>query len=1089
MAMWKTIETHPFIQELKKNFSSSSALLLEKLWDSPKALIILLASHCLKKNVLILTEGERQSHLIDDLSYFSSLPLFNFPSWETLPGEKIAPSPDIIGKRFEILATLSMQKNPFIALAPLQALLQKTLSPSSLNTFILKLQKGQIFPFITLSKTLSLLGYKREALVVDKGEFAIRGGILDIFPISSAHPFRLDFFDDEIEEIRIYDPISQKSIEKTEKILIFPAKEQQLLEKKDPKELVCFTHYLGEAPLIIFDDLLALEDKWVYLKELPGAKAKSSLFFTLPEIFDRIKKFKKIYFTKDPIASFHQDLHHQTPPSSSTNLSLNVFDQILKAKRLSHPFYSPQAIFGEPSSEKINLQNIKEKSSFFQIHFLTDSKTEEKSLKEKLSSLSLDASAYHIDTGYLSSGFILGKLAVIPFTELTKRYKIHREKWRNTYHTPPSEFHHIEKGDLVVHFHNGIGKFIGIEKQKNHLGHFEEFLILEYANQSKLFVPLTQSHLITRYIGTDQKNPTLNALGTKKWQKTKISVQKSIVGYAHDLLHLQASREAQGGVKFPPDSEETLLFEAEFPFTETEDQLESISAIKKDMESDKAMDRLVCGDVGYGKTEVAMRAAFKAVVDGNKQVAILVPTTVLAMQHFETFVARMENFPLRIGVLSRFIKPKEMKKNLQETAEGTLDILIGTHRIISKDVKFKDLGLIIIDEEQRFGVRAKEHLKKLKTGVDCLTLSATPIPRTLYFSLIGARDMSVINTPPHDRLPIKTILAEKEDELIKNALIRELARNGQAYFIHNRVESIYQVKDQMTKLIPQAKIGVVHGQMNALQIDTIFHAFKTGEIHILIATTIVENGIDIPNANTILINHADAYGLADLYQLRGRVGRWNRSAYAYLLITKSRSLSEPSQKRLQALVDTSGFGGGMKLAMRDLEIRGAGDLLGVKQSGNVSTVGFHFYCKQLKKAINALKKNQIPSLFETRMDFPYDATLPSSYIFETHLRMEIYHRLGEVSSLEDVEKLFNELKDRFGPLPIQAIWLYHLTRIRVFAMNHRLSLLKFGPSSLTVEQETKKGLDKKVTFLPPIKNPEELEKQVIQLLTIGFGLS
>ena len=1086
--MWNEIETHPFIQDIKKELSVSSSLLFEQLWDSPKALITLIASKYLKKNVLILTEGERQSHLMDDLSYFSSLPLFNFPSWETLPGEKIAPSPDIIGKRFEILANLSTEKRPSITLTSLQALLQKMMPPASLNKLILTLEKGQSFSFTTLPETLSLLGYKRETIAADKGEFAIRGGILDIFPISSYHPFRLDFFDDEIEDIRIYDPISQKSIDKAKKILILPAKEQQLLEEKDPKELVCLMHYLGENPLIIFDDLLALEDKWVYLKDLPGAK--SSLFFTLAEIFEKIKKCKKIYFIKEALDSFVQGTHLQSPLSSSPKkVTFNVFDQMLEAKQLSHPFDSLHTLFGHPDSEKIELQKMKEKSAIFKIHFLTDSKTEEKTLTEKLSLLSWKKGTYQISKGYLSNGFVLGKLVMVPFTEFTKRYKIHREKWRNTYHTPPSEFHHMEKGDLVVHFHNGIGKFIGIEKQKNHLGHFEEFLILEYANQSKLFVPLTQSHLINRYIGSDQKSPTLNTLGTKKWQKAKASVQKSIVGYAHDLLHLQATREAQGGFKFPPDSKEMLLFEHEFPFTETEDQLESIAAFKKDMESKKAMDRLVCGDVGYGKTEVAMRAAFKATVDGNKQVAILVPTTVLAMQHFETFIARMENFPIKIGVLSRFIKSKEIKKTLQEAAEGTLDILIGTHRIISKDVKFKNLGLIIIDEEQRFGVRAKEHLKKLKIGVDCLTLSATPIPRTLYFSLIGARDMSVINTPPHDRLPIKTILAEKEDELIKNALTRELARNGQAYVIHNRVESIYKIKDHIVKLIPQAAIGVVHGQMEAFQIDALFHAFKAGEIDILIATTIIENGIDIPNANTILIDRADTYGLADLYQLRGRVGRWNRSAYAYLLTKKSRALSEPSQKRLQALVETSGFGGGMKLAMRDLEIRGAGDLLGVKQSGNVSTIGFHFYCKQLKRAIHALKKHKTPSLFETRMEFPYDATLPSSYIPETHLRMEIYHRLGEVSSPEEVQTLFNELKDRFGALPPQVIWLYHLTRIRVFAMQHQFSLLKFGRSSLTVERETKKGLDKKTSFLPPIKTPEELEQKVLQLLTLGFELS
>jgi transcription-repair coupling factor (superfamily II helicase) len=580
----------------------------------------------------------------------------------------------------------------------------------------------------------------------------------------------------------------------------------------------------------------------------------------------------------------------------------------------------------------------------------------------------------------------------------------------------------------------------------------------------------------------------LHTLGTKKWLNAKVQVQKAIVGYARDLLNIQASREAKGGFIYPPDSEEMFLFEAEFPFTETDDQIRAIQEIKQDMTSPKAMDRLICGDVGYGKTEVAMRAAFKAVIDGGKQVAVLVPTTVLAMQHYENFCKRMESFPVRIGVASRFVKPKEMKKTLEGVAQGSVDILIGTHRIISQDVGFKNLGLIIIDEEQRFGVRAKEHLKKAKVGVDCLTLSATPIPRTLYFSLVGARDISVINTPPHDRLPIKTILAEKENELMKNALLRELARDGQAYVIHNRVESIYRIADDIQKLLPSARLAIVHGQMAADEIDAIFHKFKQGEVDILIATTIVENGIDIPNANTILVDRADMYGMADLYQLRGRVGRWNRPAYAYFLVPKSRELHEISRKRLQALIETSGFGGGMKLAMRDLEIRGAGDLLGVQQSGNVSTIGFHFYCKLLKRAVDTLKKHVSPTFYDTRMEFQYAANLPSTYIPETNLRMEIYHRLGETASQDDVEELFKELEDRFGKLPEPTIWLKHLSRIRVFASQHQFTLLKFDATSLTVQRQVGKETIDRKTFLPPFETPQQLEEKVLQMLTFGFEL-
>jgi transcription-repair coupling factor (superfamily II helicase) len=530
-----------------------------------------------------------------------------------------------------------------------------------------------------------------------------------------------------------------------------------------------------------------------------------------------------------------------------------------------------------------------------------------------------------------------------------------------------------------------------------------------------------------------------------------------------------------------------LQFERDFPYTETQDQILAIDAIKEDMTSEKAMDRLICGDVGYGKTEVAMRAAFKAVADGQRQVAVLVPTTVLAVQHFENFSQRMNGFPIRLGVVSRFHTAKEVRETLEKAKTGAIDILIGTHRLLSEDVHFKNLGLIIIDEEQRFGVKAKEHLKKFKTNSDCLTLSATPIPRTLYMSLVHARDMSVINTPPQDRLPIKTIIAETDFEVIQNALLREFARGGQAYYIHNRVESIYTRAEQIHKLVPNAKIGIVHGQMDPDAVDEVFHKFRQGELDLLFATTIIENGIDISNANTILIDRADTYGLADLYQLRGRVGRWNRAAYAYFLIPKNARLPEPARKRLSALVEAGGYGGGMKIAMRDLEIRGAGDILGIQQSGQVSAVGFHLYCKMLKRAIDALKK-QVPISFnETKMEFNFDARLPEDYINAVSLRMEIYHRLGDAATHKELDDLLAELTDRFGTPPPPVIWLYHLSRIRTFAAANHFSLLKFSNLSFLAEQQLGKQLNKQTILLPKkVQTPKELEIYVIQELKKYF---
>jgi transcription-repair coupling factor (superfamily II helicase) len=938
------------------------------------------------------------------------------------------------------------------------------------------------------------LGYERKSVAIDKGEFAIRGGIVDIFPLSSFNPYRIDFFDEEIDQIRTYDPISQKSIDKVDEVFIPPAAEHTLL--REEKNLSTLFDYLGKETIVIFDDLLAIEDRYVALKDLQGAQAP--YFLTFSAMFNAAETLQHVYFTKHSLESMGnpegkklgRDFYSGKKPLQE--VKFEIFDQHLIAKRTRHPFQTIKDYFWEAVPEEKRLEAILRKSSKLSITFVAASEAEENALKEKINQTLLPLPKdREFQRGYLSSGFVLFDYhyVLLPFTELTKRYKVSRQKWRNTYHTPASEFHALEKGDLVVHFHNGIGKFLGVEKQKNHRGDEEEFLLIEYANSGKLYVPLSQSHLISRYIGTSEEVPTLNILGTKKWQQAKANAQKAIIGYAKDLLQLQAMREAKGGYTYPTDTDDMFLFEEEFPFVETDDQLQAIGAIKKDMSSNKAMDRLVCGDVGYGKTEVAMRAAFKAAYEGKKQVAVLVPTTVLAMQHYESFKERLADFPLTVGVASRFVKPKEVKQTLEGVSRGTVDILIGTHRIISKDVQFKDLGLIIIDEEQRFGVRAKEHLKKAKIGVDCLTLSATPIPRTLYFSLIGARDMSVINTPPQDRLPIKTILAERDPELIKNALMRELARDGQAYFIHNRVETIHKVANELRTLLPHARIVVGHGQMPPDEIDAIFHQFKQGEADILVATTIVENGVDIPNANTILIDRADAFGMADLYQLRGRVGRWNRPAYAYFLVPKNRSLPEISRKRLSALIETSGFGGGMKLAMRDLEIRGAGDMLGVHQSGNVSAIGFHFYCKLLKRTIDTMKKELSPSFFDTRLEFSYDANLPPSYIEETSLRMEIYHRLGETTSNEEIETLFEELIDRFGPLPKQAKWLYHLNRIRVFASHHKFVLLKFEKITLHAKRQLGKKLIEKKIFLPLVEDPEEFEFTAIGFLRRDFDIS
>lgn len=1074
--------TSPQLVHFFEASKTESSLTVEGLWDGPKAALVALLRKSTKKTILIISSDRNENRMADNLDYFGINHFLEFPAWETLPGEEIPPSPDIVGRRFEILFHLMQSKEPNVVLCPLQACLQKLPSPKTLKPNCNLWKVGEEIPFDALEEFLNALGYRRETVVADKGHYALRSGILDIFPLSAPEPVRVEFFGDEIASIRTFDPIGQKSIEKVKQIFICPASEPRLLAEE--KQLASLFDYLGPQTIVIFDDILSLEDRYV------SFKTKSPFFSTIEELFQETKNLQKLYWTKEQLEELSEvtlkkrvgrDFYSGKSPLQP--IEFEAFQTKIQSKRWNSPFYLISEFFSASSREEI-LQGIYRLAKTpLQLHFLTATESEEQTLKAMLTEPLPEKTTF--ERAYLSSGFALPdcQLAILPMTELTQRFRIRRQKWRGTYHTPAAEFHELKPGDLVVHFHNGIGKYLGIEKQKNHLGIESEFLAIEYSGSSKLYVPIASSYLVSRYIGAKEEIPTLSQLGTQRWQKARQQAQTAIIGYAEEMLRFNAERELHGGFIYPADSDMVVNFETDFPFVETDDQMSAITASKQDMQSAKAMDRLICGDVGYGKTEVAMRAAFKAVVDGKKQVAVLVPTTVLAMQHYETFCERMANYPINIGVVSRFLPPKTVRENIEKAKSGALDILIGTHRIISSDVTFKDLGLIIIDEEQRFGVRAKEHLKKLKTGVDCLTLSATPIPRTLYLSLIGARDVSVINTPPQDRLPIKSLIVERDPSLIQNALLRELSRDGQAFFIHNRVESIDLVAEELQKLVPEARIVVGHGQMTADELDHVYHQFKSGEADILVSTTIVENGIDIPNANTILIDRSDTFGLADLYQLRGRVGRWNRPAYAYFLVPARRELQEIASKRLNALVESSGYGGGMKIAMRDLEIRGAGDVLGEKQSGQITSIGFHLYCKLLKRTIDAMRKKTAPSFIETKMEFAFDARLPEDYIGEESLRMELYHRLGEASSDEETNELLLEMKDRFGPPPLPVIWLYHLTRLRIFAAQRGITLLKFEKFTFRAEKQKGKEVEKQTFTMPKTTDPAEFEAAVKSLLT------
>lgn len=1093
---WDEITSSEQLQKYTDAVTEGKSVAVAGLWNSTKALTAAVASHATNKHILILTGGSLEEvRLFNDFSPFTHRKVVDFPSWETLPSENLAPSPDVVGDRYKTLREITEAKEPLLIMTNLQACLQKVIPPERFRKLYKKLTVGETHPFAQFLQELRNLGYTKTSIAGDKGEYAVRGGIVDLFPVSSPDPYRIEFWDDEVESIRIYDPISQKSIRKEQSVDIPPGNELEF--SREGNELSTILEYLGNNTLIIFDDLLALEDRYANLVSICGEPTPQ--FGSLNQFLDLAAPLQKIFWSEQPL----EDLgdvkvlekisgSFYSPSTPLYEIEFSIFARTFHAHRWNSPFETIGELLFPDDEDPSHysgmdvlsaLGHLNSKTTI--LHILCANELEESQLQKRLEDAQIilpEHTSFH--RGYLSGGFYLrdGHIVVLPVTEITHRYKIRRQKQRSTYQSTAAEVFELTPGELVVHLNHGIGKFLGIDKKPNHNGVLCEFFKIEYAESATLFVPMNQSYLISKYIGSGEEIPRMHTLGSKRWKLAKEKTELAIIGYAADLLEMYAKREIKGGFNYPQDSQDVADFEEEFPFVETEDQLNAVEEIKKDLCSSQAMDRLVCGDVGYGKTEVAMRAAFKAVVDGKKQVALLVPTTVLAMQHFDNFRERFEHFPVNIEVLSRFRTPKETKKALEGLAAGSVDIIIGTHRLVSDDVIFKDLGLVIVDEEQRFGVKAKEHLKKIKVGVDTLTLSATPIPRTLYMSLIGARDMSVISTPPQDRIPISKQIVEPNDQVLKNVLMRELSRDGQAYVIHNRVETIYDRAGHIQKLIPQARIVVVHGQLHSDEIDMAFHKFRSGNADILVATTIVESGIDIPNANTIIIERADTFGIADLYQLMGRVGRWNRRAYAYFVVPRLNALPEISRKRLSALAESTGYGGGMKVAMRDLELRGAGNILGLEQSGHVSSIGFHLYCKLLKRTIKMLQGKVSSTLTDVKIECAADARIPEDYINETNLRIEIYQRLGEAIDDKEVEEIFHELVDRYGKYPLPVKWLYHLTKIRVFASKYGYTLLKWDKHTLTTERQVGKTTTHNKVLFTMSSDPEIFESKTLKIL-------
>ena len=881
---------------------------------------------------------------------------------------------------------------------------------------ILTIGQDSIIELKALTEKLVRLGYERTGQVEAPGQFAVRGGIVDIYALTEDAPWRIELWDDEVDSIRSFDVESQRSMENVSEIVLYPAAEPVPGEKE---EAVSFLDYFDPGQTLFFLDEPArlLEKGRTVEKEFQESMAnraergealpeEARLLYGSDEITARLNQKNCVGLCLiDQKASEWEVNGRYQVEARSVNPYNNSFEMLVKdLKRWKREKYSVILMCASGTRAKRLAADLQEQelNSFY---------SEDPERVVQPSEIMVVHGSLH--RGY---EYPLIRFAVLSETDIFGRERKKRRKQKVYEGQKIQSFSELKPGDYVVHENHGLGIYRGIEKVEVDKV-MKDYIKIEYAKGGNLYILATQLEMIQKYAGSNARKPKLNRLGGSEWTRTKSRVRGAVQEVAKDLVELYAARQQKDGYAYGPDTVWQTEFEELFPFEETADQQLAIEATKKDMESTKIMDRLICGDVGYGKTEIAIRAAFKAVQE-NKQVVYLVPTTILAQQHYNTFVQRMKDFPVRVDLLCRFRTPTEQKRTVADLKKGLVDIVIGTHRVLSSDVEFKDLGLLIIDEEQRFGVAHKEKIKKLKENIDVLTLTATPIPRTLHMSLIGIRDMSVLEEAPQDRLPIQTYVMEYDSEMVRAAISRELGRGGQVYYVYNRVNNIAEVTAQIAELVPEANVAFAHGQMREHELEKIMYDFIAGEIDVLVSTTIIETGLDISNVNTMIIHDADNMGLSQLYQLRGRVGRSSRTAYAFLMYRKDKMLKEVAEKRLGAIREFTELGSGFKIAMRDLEIRGAGNLLGEQQHGHMQAVGYDLYCKMLNEAVKKQKGTALPEEeFETMVDMELDAYIPDTYIRNESQKLDIYKRIAGIESAEECEDMQDELLDRFGDLP------------------------------------------------------------------------
>lgn len=939
----------------------------------------------------------------------------------------------LTAKRMEVLTALAEKKEgvPVTVITTIDAFLDGLSGPEELRAQRLSFEAGDVIDFTELQSKLSSLGYVRESQIEGPGQFSVRGGILDVFPLTEELPVRIELWGDEIDSIRSFDVESQRSVENLERLKIDPASENW-----DPDlPVVSFLDYFPKEKTMLFlDEPQRLKEKADAVEEefIQGAENRAEsgteiygadcalTVYETKTIIEKMNGYSGLAFTmlESRCADFKVNRTYSIHAKnvSPYNSSFEMLTQDLK--RLKRNGYRVILLSGSRTRAKRLAEDLRDYdlSSFY---------SEEMDRSVKPGEIMV---AYgHAEEGY---EYPMLKFVVISESDIFGKKK--KKKRRKRYEGRKiQEFAELKPGDYVVHENHGIGIYQGIEKIEVEKI-TKDYMKISYDGGGVLYIPVSQMDMIQKYAGAEAKKPRLNKLGTAQWGKTKTQVKKAVREVAEDLVRLYSVRQQTDGFVYGPDTVWQREFEEMFPFEETEDQLQAIADTKKDMESTKIMDRLICGDVGFGKTEVAIRAAFKAVQEG-KQVVYLVPTTILAQQHYNTFVQRLKDFPVRIDLMCRFRTAAQQKNTVEDTKKGLVDIVIGTHRVLSKDMQYKDLGLLIIDEEQRFGVAHKEKIKKMRENIDVLTLTATPIPRTLHMSLIGIRDMSVLEEAPNDRMPIQTYVMEYNEEMVREAIERELSRDGQVYYVYNKVSDIADVAGRLQRLLPEAVVSYAHGQMSERQLEDIMYDFINGDIDVLVSTTIIETGLDIANANTMIIQDADRFGLSQLYQLRGRVGRSNRMAYAFLLYRRDKLLREVAEKRLAAIREFTDLGSGFKIAMRDLEIRGAGNLLGEAQSGHMEAVGYDLYCKMLNEAVRQLKGEDVEEEYATSMDLNLDAYIPDSYIRNEYQKLDIYKRIAAIETEEEMGDMMEELIDRFGDLPKKVHQLLQIAVLKGIA--------------------------------------------------------